>query len=194
MILTLIRTEFARLTSSRIGVAALLALMAVPLVYGGLYLWGNENPYDRLDQVPAALVVDDAGATDDDGTAVHYGEDAVETLLEGGDFDWKRVSAAEAEAGITDGTYDFGITFPEHFSRDLLSASGDDPVEARVELITSDTNSYLSTTLAERAAEAVRVDIAAQLGEEAATTLLDALDSVRDGLVTALVMSSTRAS
>jgi putative membrane protein len=185
MIITLIRTEFARLTSSRIGVAALVALMAVPLVYGGLYLWGNEDPYDRLDQVPAALVVDDAGATDDDGTVVDYGRDAVDTLLDGHDFGWEVVTDAEAKAGITAGTYDFGLTFPEDFSRNLLSASGDHPVEARVGLTTSDTNSYLSTTLAERAAESVRVSIAAQLGEEAASTLLDALDSVRDGLVQA---------
>jgi putative membrane protein len=185
MIFALVRTEFARLTSSRIGVAALLALMTVPLVYGGLYLWGNKNPYDRLDQVPAALVVNDAGATDADGNAVNYGEDAAATLLDGKDFGWVEVSSATAKAGIADGTYDFGITFPADFSTDLLSASGDDPVEARVDLTTSDTNSYLSTTLAERAAEAVRVNIAAQLGEEAAGTLLDALGSVRDGLIKA---------
>jgi putative membrane protein len=185
MIFALVRTEFARLTSSRIGVAALLALMTVPLVYGGLYLWGNKNPYDRLDQVPAALVVNDAGATDADGTAVNYGEDAATTLLDGKDFGWVEVSSATAKAGIANGTYDFGITFPADFSTNLLSASGDDPVEARVDLTTSDTNSYLSTTLAERAAEAVRVNIAAQLGEEAAGTLLDALGSVRDGLIKA---------
>ena len=35
----LVRAEFARLTSSRIGIASLVALMTVPLVYGGLYLW-----------------------------------------------------------------------------------------------------------------------------------------------------------
>ena len=34
----LVRAEFARLTSSRIGIASLVALMTVPLVYGGLYV------------------------------------------------------------------------------------------------------------------------------------------------------------
>ena len=51
-ILTLVRSEFARLTSSRMGLLALIALMTVPVVYGGLYLWGNDDPYNQLDQVP----------------------------------------------------------------------------------------------------------------------------------------------
>jgi putative membrane protein len=185
MIITLVRTELARLTSSRMGILSLVALMTVPLVYGGLYLWGNQDPYSRLDQIPAALVVNDTGATTDDGTAVNYGEDAAGKLVDGKDFGWVEVSAAEAKKGIVDGTYDFGITFPADFSTDLVSVGGDDPTDAKLELTTSDTNSYLSTTLAERAAEAVRVKVAAQLGEEAATTLLDSLDSVRDGLMDA---------
>jgi putative membrane protein len=185
MIITLVRTELARLTSSKMGILSLVALMTVPLVYGGLYLWGNQDPYSRLDQIPAALVVDDTGATNDDGVAVNYGQDAANELLDGKDFGWVEVSAAKAKAGIVSGEYDFGLTFPKNFSTDLVSAGGDDPTAARLALTTSDTNSYLSSTLAERAAEAVRVKVAEQLGEEAAGTLLDSLEQVREGLLDA---------
>ena len=185
MIITLVRTELARLTSSKMGILSLVALMTVPLVYGGLYLWGNQDPYSRLDQIPAALVVDDTGATSDDGTAVNYGQDAADELLKGEDFGWVEVTDAQAKAGIVSGKYDFGLTFPADFSTDLVSAGGDDPTAAKLALTTSDTNSYLSSTLAERAAEAVRVKVAEQLGEEAAGTLLDSLDSVRGGLIDA---------
>ncbi|GAB3604741.1 YhgE/Pip domain-containing protein [Conyzicola nivalis] len=185
MIITLVRTELARLTSSKMGILSLVALMTVPLVYGGLYLWGNQDPYSRLDQIPAALVVDDTGATNDDGEAVNYGQDAADELLDGMDFGWVEVSAAQAKAGIVSGKYDFGLTFPKNFSTDLVSAGGDDPTAAKLALTTSDTNSYLSSTLAERAAEAVRVKVAEQLGEEAAGTLLDSLEQVREGLIDA---------
>jgi putative membrane protein len=185
MIITLVRTELARLTSSKMGILSLVALMTVPLVYGGLYLWGNQDPYSRLNQIPAALVVNDTGATDDDGAAVNYGKDAAEELLESNDFGWVEVSAAEAKEGIVSGKYDFGLTFPAEFSTDLVSAGGDDPTDAKLALTTSDTNSYLSTTLAERAAEAVRVKVAEQLGEEAAGTLLSSLEEVREGLIDA---------
>ncbi|HAM27794.1 MAG TPA: hypothetical protein DCP11_14160 [Microbacteriaceae bacterium] len=181
---TLVRAEFARLTASRIGIAALVALMTVPLVYGGLYLWGNQDPYSNLDKVPAALVVEDTGATVD-GSAVNYGRDAARSLLDGKRFGWVEVSSAQAATGVANGTYDFGLTFPSDFSTKLASASGDEPVSAALKLTTDDTNSYLSTTIAKQAAEAVRVEIAKEVGSAASITLLNAVGSIRDGLVEA---------
>ena len=175
-ILTLVRSEFARLTSSRMGLLALVALMIVPVVYGGLYLYGNADPYNQLDRVPAALVVEDTG---------DYGSDAADELVKDQRFGWVIVSADEAEQGVTDGTYDFSLTFPASFSDDLSSASDDDPTQASLILTTNDTNSYLSTTLAKQAAAAVQVVIAEQVGENASRTLLDAVDSIRTGLVDA---------
>ena len=178
------RAEFARLTSSRIGIASLVALMTVPLVYGGLYLWGNQDPYSSLDKVPAALVVNDVGTTID-GTATNYGEKAAKSLLTDKKFGWVEVTGAQAAAGVKNGTYDFGITFPADFSSRLASASGDSPRSAKLQLTTDDTNSYLSTTIAKQAAEAVRVEIAKEVGAKASITLLNAVGTIRDGLVKA---------
>jgi putative membrane protein len=183
-IFPLVRAEFARLTSSRIGVASLIALMTVPLVYGGLYLWGNQDPYSSLDKVPAALVVQDTGTTVD-GAATNYGAKAAKSLLSNKRFGWVEVTAAQAAAGVTNGTYDFGITFPSDFSTRLASASGDTPRSARLQLTTDDTNSYLSTTIAKQAAEAVRVEIAKEVGAKASITLLGAVGDIRDGLLKA---------
>lgn len=183
-ILPTVRAEFARVTSTRIGVASLVALMTVPVVYGGLYLWGNDDPYSHLDQVPAAIVVDDAG-TVVDGERVDYGQDAADELLEDGTFGWQVVSAAEAASGVEEGRFDFALTFPSTFSADLASASGDTPVQAQLVLTTDDRNSYLSTTLAKQAAATVRTTIAQQVGETASQSLLGAISDIRDGLVDA---------
>ena len=64
----MIAAEFRRLTSSPMSIVALIALVAVPILYGGLYLWANQDPYARLNQIPAAIVVDDTGATVDGKT------------------------------------------------------------------------------------------------------------------------------
>ncbi|MDJ0333769.1 YhgE/Pip family protein [Salinibacterium sp. G-O1] len=183
-IFTLIRSEFARLTASRMGVTALIALMAVPVIYGGMYLWGNADPYSRLDQIPAAIVVADTGATSD-GERVNYGNEAAEQLLDDQRFGWVLVSADDANTGVTDGTYDFSLTFPANFSNYLVSAGGSDPQAASLVLTTNDTNSYLSTTLAKQAAAAVQVALVERVGAGASRTLLDAVDSLRTGLVDA---------
>ena len=175
-IITLVRSEFARLVSSRMGLLALVALMTVPIAYGGLYLYGNADPYNQLDKVPAAIVVDDTGT---------YGPDAAEQLVKDQRFGWVIVSDAAAQQGVTDGTYDFSLTFPADFSNDLDSSGDASPTQASLVLTTNDTNSYLSTTLAKQAASAVQAVIAQQVGEHAARTLLDAVDSIRTGLVDA---------
>ena len=175
-ILTLVRSELARLVSSRMGLLALVALMTVPVAYGGLYLYGNADPYNQLDKVPAAIVVDDTG---------DYGRDAAAELVDDQRFGWVVVDDAQAKAGVTDGTYDFSLTFPTSFSDDLDSSGDADPRQASLILTTNDTNSYLSTTLAKQAAAAVQVVITRQVGEHAAASLLDAVDSIRTGLVDA---------
>ncbi|MFT4122702.1 MAG: YhgE/Pip domain-containing protein [Microbacteriaceae bacterium] len=193
-ILTHARAELARVWSTRLGRVSLVALMTTPLFYGGLYLWGNQDPYAALDRVPAALVVADTGATDDDGADVDYGRDAAEELLEAGDFDWHELDAAQARAGVVAGDYDFALVFPASFSADLLSTDSTDPTRASITLITNDANSYLSTTIAKQAAAAVRAELVAQVGQAATTELLESIGDIRDGIVDAADGASDLAS
>ena len=180
-IVTLVRSEFQRLTSTGLARLALVALMTVPLLYGGLYLWANQDPYAKLDKVPAALVDADSGAVSD-GETVDYGADVTKEVLDGGDFDWHETTAEEARAGLEDGTYDFTFTIPTDFSADLVSASSDDPQRAQIVLATNDSNSYLSTTIAEQAAKTIRASVTERVGKEAATQLLVGLSDIRTSL------------
>ena len=179
--ITLVRAELARVTSTRLGRAALGAIMLVPVLYGGLYLWGSQDPYSNLGRVSAAIVVDDTGTTE-----AHYGQDVADELIDDGTFGWVRVDDdATAKSGVEDGTYAFALTFPSTFSADLTSADSGSPTTAQMVLTTDDTNSYLSTTLAKQASTTARNALAATVAEQASQTLLDAVDSVRTGLVDA---------
>ena len=180
-IIALVRSELQRLTSTGLARLALVALMTVPLLYGGLYLWANQDPYAKLDRVPAALVNDDAGATVD-GKATNYGDEVTDEVVDGGDFDWHTVSSAEAAAGLRDGTYDFTFTIPRDFSADLTSATTDDPTRAQITLATNDTNSYLATTIAGQAGKTIRASVTEKVGKEAAGQLLVGLADIRTDL------------
>ncbi|QCR18325.1 YhgE/Pip domain-containing protein [Agrococcus sp. SGAir0287] len=181
----IVLAELRRLVATPMARLALLALCTVPLLYGGLYLWANQDPQGNLGDVPVALVVADAGAVDDDGATRVVGDEVAERLVDAGDFDWHRVTAASAAAGVEDGTYDFSVTLPASFSADLLSAAGDDPRQARVVLETNDANGYLAGTIGERATDAILASVRESVGEEAAGRLLLALSDIRDGLVDA---------
>lgn len=175
-VIALIRSELARLVATPLARLALVALMLVPVLYGGLYLWANRDPYAGLDRVPAALVVDDRGSE---------ARDVADELLDGHAFDWHEVPAAAAASGVRSGRYDFSITLPAGFSAALDSLSGTDPAIAPIRLVTNDTNGYLSTTIAEQATEKVRAAIAQRVGSQAASRFLVALSDIRSQLSTA---------
>jgi putative membrane protein len=181
----MIAAEFRRLTASPMSIVALVALMCVPVLYGGLYLWANQNPYANLDRIPAAIVVADTGTTVD-GKTVNYGNDVADQLIEDGSFQWHRVESGSAASGVDDSKYDFSITFPKDFSTALASASGTDPHRAVVTLTTNDTNSYLASTIGTQAAEKIRTSIVKQVNAQAAKQFLLGLADIRSNLVTAV--------
>lgn len=189
----MIAAELRRLTASKMGIIALIALVCVPILYGGLYLWANQDPYAKFPDVPVALVVDDEGAAEPTtgteaatGETVNYGEDVAENLIDGNAFDWQRMSADEAAAALRAGTVDFTVTIPADFSAALTSAAGDDPHQARIDLETNDANNYLASSMGTQAVEKIRSSVAEMVGSQAAERLLTGLSDVRDNLVTAV--------
>ncbi len=181
----MIMAELRRLTSTRMSVLALVALMCVPVLYGGLYLWANQDPYGRLDQVPVGLVVLDDGTTDADGTTTNYGDQVADQLVEDGSFDWQRMTASGAAAALEHGAVDFTVTIPADFSDALGSAAGTAPRQATLELATNDANNYLASTIGSQAIQTIRTSVAELVGDEAALRLLTAISDIRGNLVTA---------
>ena len=189
----MIAAELRRLTASKMGIIALVALVCVPILYGGLYLWANQDPYAKFPEVPVALVVDDEGApaptSDATATAsdtVNYGEDVADNLIDGNAFDWQRMTEDEAAEALRTGSVDFTVTIPADFSAALTSAAGDEPHQARIDLETNDANNYLASSMGTQAVEKIRSSVAEMVGSEAAERLLTGLSEVRDNLVTAV--------
>ncbi len=177
----MIAAELRRLTATRMSILALVALMLVPVLYGGVYLWANQDPYGRLSEVPVALVNLDTGAQND-GASVNYGDEVADNLLRDGSFDWQSLDAGAAEQALTDGSVDFTVTIPADFSTALVSTSGSNPHQARLELETNDANNYLASTIGDQAIEKIRASVAQLVGQEAASRLLSGIADIRSNL------------
>ncbi|MEU3231670.1 YhgE/Pip domain-containing protein [Nocardiopsis alba] len=157
---------------SPLPTAALAALMLIPLLYSGMYLWSFWDPFDRMEHLPVALVNEDTGA-EVDGEEVDIGGELADTLLERGDLDWHLVDAAEAARGLDDGDYYVTLTIPSHFSQALTSPSRDreNPTPALLVANYNDSNSYIVRQLAGSAFKEIR--------ETAASTAIgDYLDQI----------------
>src|SRR6476619_2262667 len=100
----------------------ILALALVPLLYGAVYLYANWDPYGKLNQIDAALVVQDSGATAADGTRLEAGKKVAQSLVDGHVFNWQLVGdPQEADQGVSSGKYGFALKIPTDFSVNLVS-------------------------------------------------------------------------
>ena len=160
----MIAAELRRLTATRMSVIALVALMLVPVLYGGVYLWANQDPYGNFSEVPVGLVNLDEGSGEGADATV-YGDRITDQLVEGAAFDWKTLSADEAATALKNGDVDFVVTLPADFSAALSSAAGDTPRQATIGLQTNDANNYLASTIGTQAVEKIRRSVAELVGK-----------------------------
>ncbi|MFD4757592.1 YhgE/Pip family protein [Streptomyces sp. NPDC058439] len=134
--------ELKRFGRGKLPVAALIALLLLPLLYGALYLCSFWDPYGRLDKIPVALVNNDKGATAA-GKRITAGDEITGKLLDSKTFEWHEVSSAEAHKGVEDGTYYLSLTMPSDFSQRIASSSGDSPETGALQVRTNDANNYI---------------------------------------------------
>ncbi|MCE0766810.1 YhgE/Pip domain-containing protein [Pseudonocardia kujensis] len=141
---------------------ALVFAVCVPLLYGALYLWSNWDPYNRLDEIPVAVVNEDTPVTAD-GKQVDAGGLFVDQLKADPIFDWRFVGAAEADRGVHEGDYYFEIVVPADFSAKLASGATGTPQRASMQIVLNDANGYVVGKMAQTVQSELqnRIDAAA---------------------------------
>lgn len=178
--------ELRRLTASRLARLALAALVLVPTLYGGLYLYANHDPYGAFPQVPAAVVSEDAGTALSTGERLQVGGQVADHLVESKTFDWHRVSRDEAMHGVDDGTYAFAVVLPKTFSADLASTAEFTPRQATLVLETNDANNYMTSMIGNQVIKQVTATVAGEVSQTAASRLLLGFSDVHDQLAKAV--------
>ncbi|HET8877931.1 MAG TPA: YhgE/Pip domain-containing protein [Arthrobacter sp.] len=186
-VLRLARSELKRMTGGLLPKLTILALTLVPLLYGAVYLYANWDPYGKLNQIDAALVVEDTGATTADGTRLDAGHKVADSLMDGHVFNWQAVSSAEtADEGVSSGKYAFALKIPRDFSANLASPGSFDAAnQAMLNVTTNDANNYLLSTIVDKLTTAVHSTVAKEVGEETANQLLTGFGTIHSQILKA---------
>lgn len=158
--------------------SAVLALaLVLPLVLGVVTLAALADRVEAIADVPAAVVNLDQLVTTgegEDAQVVFAGRLLAGALTSpAGDaessLDWTLTDAADAAAGLEDGTYYAVLTIPEDFSATLAGLQGDDPQQASVRVTSNDASSPLVGVVADQ----VAATAAAELGTVVTTSYLE---------------------
>ncbi len=110
----------------------LLALVMIPVLVAGGFLWGTWNSGDRLHQVEAAVVNLDEGVTLND-QFVPLGRQLSADLVDSSkaqNFTWVLADEAHAWPGLASGRYAAVVVIPKNFSKAATSYGNDDPLTA----------------------------------------------------------------
>jgi putative membrane protein len=164
--------------AERLSRLALIGVILVPLLIGGILGWALATPVAHLERVTAAIVDEDDPVTID-GQTVPLGRELAAGLIAGGEptedgedvaapvgptFDWVLTNSTEAASGLASGRYVAVVTIPSSFSADATSISGPGAQarQAVVHVETTTASAWLDSALT----AAVTDEAAAAMGRE----------------------------
>ncbi|NNU89625.1 YhgE/Pip domain-containing protein [Anoxybacillus sp. CHMUD] len=176
--------EIKAVTSNRKVLIPIIAVLFIPLLYSGMFLWAFWDPYDHLDDLPVAVVNNDKGATFE-GEELHIGDDLVDKLKEKKQFDWHFVSQSEGEKGLKEQRYYMLIEIPEDFSKNATTLQDDHPKKLQLIYKPNEGFNFLSAQIGGTAVERIKTEVAKTLTETYAENMFENVKTLADGLTKA---------
>lgn len=149
----------------------IVGVMILPLSYSMIYLAAMWDPYNNLNNIPVAVVNDDAGATIFNNN-VNVGKDLVKELASNAALQWKFIdNYDDAVDGTYTGKYYMLIHIPKDFSQCLVSVAEGNAKKAVLEYTVNEKNNYIMSMISESAMKKIKDEIKGKLYETVAQKL-----------------------
>lgn len=176
--------EFKQILKEHKLLVAIIAVMVVPILYAGMFLWAFWDPYDRLEDVPVAIVNEDI-PYEYEGETLSIGDELVENLKEEADFDFHFVDKATGLQGLEDQEYYIVIEIPEDFSQKTTTMMDDVPEKVNLIYKPNESYNFLASQIGETAMLQIEMAIEEKITETYAETIFESIEEVADGLLDA---------
>ncbi|MFE6537791.1 YhgE/Pip family protein [Bacillus cereus] len=177
----LLRKEFTEIIKSKKILIPIIAVLFVPILYAGMFLWAFWDPYKQLDDLPVAVVNLDKGAVFD-GKPIEVGKGLVDNLKDNKSFKWEFVSEKEAKKGMEGRKYDMLVRIPDDFSSNATTLLKDNPKPLNLEYIPNESLNFLSSQIGGTAIEKIKGEVASTLTKTYAEKMFDSIQDVSKGL------------
>ncbi|MFU2031060.1 phage infection protein [Bacillus wiedmannii] len=177
----LLRKEFTQIIKSKKILIPIIAVLFVPILYAGMFLWAFWDPYKQLDDLPVAVVNLDKGAVFD-GKPIEVGKGLVDNLKDNKSFKWEFVSEKEAKKGMEGRKYYMLVRIPDNFSSNATTLLKDDPKPLNLEYIPNESLNFLSSQIGGTAIEKIKGEVSSTLTKTYAEKMFDSIQDVSKGL------------
>ncbi|MEK5208219.1 YhgE/Pip domain-containing protein [Psychrobacillus sp. FSL H8-0510] len=180
----MIKSEWKNIFTNRKLLISIIAVLFIPVMYAGMFLWAFWDPYANLSDLPVAVVNADEGATYND-TALSLGDDLSEKLKESEQFKFISVSKEDADEGLVNEDYYLLIEIPENFSQHATTLLDEEPQKMVITYKANEGYNFLSSQIGETAMDRIRAEVNKQVSETYAEQLFDSITKLGDGFAEA---------
>ncbi|OAH59445.1 hypothetical protein AWH48_15020 [Domibacillus aminovorans] len=176
--------EIKEIMKSRMLLISVIAVMMIPLLYSGVFLWAFWDPYGHLDRLPVAVVNSDAGA-DFEGEQLDLGDELEKELRENRNFDFHFVTLEEAQDGLEQQEYYMVIEIPKNFSENATTLMDEKPEKLELTYIPNESYNFVSSQIGQSAMKEIRASLQKSVTKTYAETMFDNIKKMGDGYVEA---------
>ncbi len=180
----MIKAEWLKIFKTRKMLVSIIAVLFIPVMYAGMFLWAFWDPYAGLPNLPVAVVNEDTGA-EMDGVKLDLGDTLVDKLIDSEQFNFIEVSKDEAEKGLNSRDYYMILEIPTNFSEHATTLLDDKPSKLVMNYIPNEGLNFLGAQIGETAMDRVRAEVNSQVSATYAEKLFDSIATLGDGFTEA---------
>lgn len=177
----LLHQELLEVFRNRKLLIPIIAVLFIPVLYSGMFLWAFWDPYEQLADLPVAVSNSDSGANLD-GEEIELGKDLAEKLEKSKDFNFTIVDEEKGEQGLKQQKYYMLIKIPEDFSENATTLLDDSPQKLEIIYMPNESYNFLSAQIGETAAERIKASVSEKVSETYAQTMFDKIGDLAAGL------------
>ena len=159
------KQEIKRILKSKMLLATFVAVVILPLIYGGLYLWSFWDPYGKMENLPVAIVNEDVCQKKDKDLKC-FGNDLVNDLKTDTSMKWVFTSKDDAESGLQSKKYYTEAIIPADFTKNIISVDGDIPQKANIEFKSRAASSFMAGKFTTTAFDKIKAKLNEKISKE----------------------------
>jgi putative membrane protein len=180
----MMKDEFKAIFKNKKLLIPILAVLFIPVLYSGMFLWAFWDPYAGLPDLPVAVVNEDLGA-DYDGEPLKLGEDFVDKLKESQEFKFDFVDTETAFNDLKAEKYYMIVKIPKNFSENATTLLEEHPQKLELTYIPNEGYNFLSAQIGDTAMQRIKASLSEKIIETYSETMFDRITEMADGVVSA---------
>ncbi|WP_445486591.1 YhgE/Pip family protein [Niallia sp. 03133] len=177
----LLKAELSSILKNRMKLISIIAIIFIPILYSGVYLWAFWDPYGHLEKLPVAVVNEDIGAKMNK-EKLELGKDLVANLKDSDEFAFTFVNKKEGYKNIKNQKYYMLIEIPKDFSKNATTLMDNDPKKLDLIYVSNPGYNFISSQIGNSAMERIKVGISKEITETYAESVFDNIGEMTDGL------------